>query len=337
MMRRTPSQALAAALVGDFFAAAVVSLDKDISATIRIASPEGPHVLDESCWDSDFTIERCCLVSHNVSISSGCWTTEDNDTYEECCRGFVSWHPPDQASPLRKSYDLALAEIMKRENCQHEGMVFGRIASALGFTQTAEVGVLGGTWSEYYLAVATSVDGRLSKDAAGEIQIHTMVDLWINQPEKASYVDGSGKLALGRHLEKAVHRLQRFWPRVRFVQQASDVAPRLFDDGSLDFVFIDARHDEYAVWQDMLAWWPKLRQGGLLAGDDYLDAAAAREVYESGWAENDWSICESGEVRPGAVKGAVNGFAAAFGLPVNLFRLPRASLSPQWLIFKPFK
>lgn len=48
-------------------------------------------------------------------------------------------------------------------------------------------------------------------------------------------------------------------------------AASLFPRGSVDFVFIDAAHDYTNVKADLLAWWPKIRPGGVLAGHDYSE------------------------------------------------------------------
>lgn len=46
-------------------------------------------------------------------------------------------------------------------------------------------------------------------------------------------------------------------------------AVKQFEDNSLDFVFIDASHEYQDVRDDILAWLPKVKQGGVLAGHDY--------------------------------------------------------------------
>lgn len=42
-----------------------------------------------------------------------------------------------------------------------------------------------------------------------------------------------------------------------------------FPDRSLDFVYLDGDHTEEGVQADLEAWAPKVRVGGILAGDDY--------------------------------------------------------------------
>lgn len=46
----------------------------------------------------------------------------------------------------------------------------------------------------------------------------------------------------------------------------------LYDDASLDFVFIDATHNYESFRADLLAWFPKVKLGGLIAGHDYAPA-----------------------------------------------------------------
>lgn len=46
-------------------------------------------------------------------------------------------------------------------------------------------------------------------------------------------------------------------------------AAAMFGGGVIDFVFIDAAHDEASVRADIAAWLPRVRPGGVLAGHDY--------------------------------------------------------------------
>jgi predicted O-methyltransferase YrrM len=42
-----------------------------------------------------------------------------------------------------------------------------------------------------------------------------------------------------------------------------------YEDNSLDFVFIDAGHDYESVKKDINSWYPKVKNGGIIAGHDY--------------------------------------------------------------------
>lgn len=45
-------------------------------------------------------------------------------------------------------------------------------------------------------------------------------------------------------------------------------ASSLFEDNSLDFVYIDGNHGYPFVYQDILTWYPKVRSDCYLTGDD---------------------------------------------------------------------
>ncbi len=53
------------------------------------------------------------------------------------------------------------------------------------------------------------------------------------------------------------------------IKMASVDASSLYENESLDVVFIDAAHDYLSVKADIAAWLPKVKSGGYLAGHDY--------------------------------------------------------------------
>ena len=57
---------------------------------------------------------------------------------------------------------------------------------------------------------------------------------------------------------KNIHRLHTF--------QAS----KLFDDNSIDFLYIDTAHEFEHVKKEINLWFPKVRPGGMIAGHDFF-------------------------------------------------------------------
>jgi len=57
--------------------------------------------------------------------------------------------------------------------------------------------------------------------------------------------------------------------RIELWRATSEEAAARVDDGSQDFVFLDADHRYDAVVADIRLWRPKVRRGGLLCGHDF--------------------------------------------------------------------
>lgn len=132
-----------------------------------------------------------------------------------------------------------------------------RLLQEIGATVGAEIGVQKGEFSEHLLA---NWDGFLY-----------MIDAW--EYQETGYVDPANvnHREHGTNLEETLNRSARFPDRHEIIQEYSVEAAALFDDGSLDFVYIDANHAYEAVLADLAAWYPKVRSGGIVAGDDFVD------------------------------------------------------------------
>ena len=61
----------------------------------------------------------------------------------------------------------------------------------------------------------------------------------------------------------------------------SDEAVKLYKDGSIDFLMIDGDHTYEAVKRDIEQWLPKMRSGGMIAGDDAYTDEITRAVYDA--------------------------------------------------------
>ena len=54
-------------------------------------------------------------------------------------------------------------------------------------------------------------------------------------------------------------------------QDAARTFRSSFPDNSIDWLYIDALHTNDALYRDLVAWFPKVRPGGSISGDDYGD------------------------------------------------------------------
>jgi predicted O-methyltransferase YrrM len=64
------------------------------------------------------------------------------------------------------------------------------------------------------------------------------------------------------------------------IKDYSVKASNLYEDKSVDFIFLDASHDYENVMNDLNAWFPKVKLGGVLAGHDYASEGVKKAVNE---------------------------------------------------------
>lgn len=152
----------------------------------------------------------------------------------------------------------------------------------------AEIGVLYGDTSAYLL-----------QEFSGLSLIS--IDPYLEYQEEGS---DRSQATMSEYEAIARQKLQAFGNRSILIKDFSENAVHQVRDNDLDFVFIDALHTYEAVKQDLKAWYPKVRSGGLVAGHDY---------------------------RWGGVGQAVNEFAASVG--VKGYVTPRES--DVWFFVKP--
>lgn len=121
----------------------------------------------------------------------------------------------------------------------------------LGFTRGVEIGVERGLYSE---VLCQSIPG---------LQLSS-IDMWQTYPAYREHVHQD---KLDRFYAEAQTRLAPY--NTQLIKAFSVDASREFEDGSLDFVYIDAAHDFLNVTQDLYHWSRKVRVGGIIAGHDF--------------------------------------------------------------------
>ena len=121
----------------------------------------------------------------------------------------------------------------------------------LGFKKGAEIGVFDGYFSEV-----------LCREIPG-LKLYP-IEKWECY---SGYRDGNYQLMLNEAYETTKRVLSPY--DCEIIKKHSVDAVQDFEDESLDFVYIDANHNYEFVKEDIEAWTPKVRKGGIVSGHDY--------------------------------------------------------------------
>ena len=129
-----------------------------------------------------------------------------------------------------------------------------------------EVGVFDGDFSERILAL-------------NEPRTLHLVDPWFTREDGTLYDGPTQDFATGEAASAALEQQYQLVQQ-RFAREIAagrvilhrtlshEVAP-LFPDGHFDWIYVDASHFYDDVKRDLHAFFPKLKPGGYIAGDDY--------------------------------------------------------------------
>lgn len=166
---------------------------------------------------------------------------------------------------ILKKYNIK-TDVIEIPNVTREDLA--ELFHELNFKRGAEVGVAAGEYSEVIM------------------QKNPQLDLMLGVDPYTPYKGYKDYVRLGTYtkLEEDAHNRLDKYINYRFVKKFSVEAADLVEDESLDFVYIDANHSEPYVTQDIEAWAPKVRPGGIVAGHDYARIKAKGEEDSTNWA-----------------------------------------------------
>jgi len=143
------------------------------------------------------------------------------------------------------------------------------------------------------------------------------IDPWLSA-DWEDYVDRSNVTQdeFDENYVFAKNRLAKYGDRSEIWRLLSVEAAERLPRHSMDFVYIDARHDYESVKEDLHAWFDKVRPGGILAGHDYADGILVQGDF--------------------GVKSAVDEFFAERGIPVHITQGPSpVEMFPSWVVLIP--
>lgn len=153
---------------------------------------------------------------------------------------------------MHKAGTKIVTEQSKRD------MVRGRLLKSLPKGGVvAEIGVWEGDFSQRILEICQPKELHL-------------IDPWLYLPEFSN--TGFGKKKNETLMEQRFHNVvARFQndPRVKVHRATSEAALAGFEDGTLDWVYIDGNHNEPFIGTDLKLSLQKVKPNGIIAGDDY--------------------------------------------------------------------
>jgi predicted O-methyltransferase YrrM len=114
------------------------------------------------------------------------------------------------------------------------------------------------------VGVYDGINAKSVLDNITNIEMY-LVDPYVEYKNPARFLNQENQNALYKKVKKKFEKDDR----VTIIRKPSIEAAELFDDKSLDLVFIDGNHEYEFVKRDILAWYPKIKTGGVLSGHDY--------------------------------------------------------------------
>ncbi len=139
-----------------------------------------------------------------------------------------------------------------------------------------------------WLGRSTACFGLLAQQAQKEIEINVVDTFTGTETEPCKSLHAPVLEAHGGNLRKVFTANMRACgvPARIFEGKSVDAASQ-FPDGSLDAVYLDGDHSSCGMWDDLKAWVPKVKPGGVICGDDYgVDFPGVTEAVQSYFAKD---------------------------------------------------
>jgi hypothetical protein len=132
---------------------------------------------------------------------------------------------------------------------------FPDLLNKLSYSSGIELGVFKGEFSKVIL---NNWSGTLY-----------LIDVWRPLPVE-EYDDVSNNQYHSNAYSDVIKNIKEYEDRAFMLRMGSKDAIKIFEDQSLDFIYIDANHTYESVKEDIELWYPKIKIGGMISGHDYV-------------------------------------------------------------------
>jgi len=101
-------------------------------------------------------------------------------------------------------------------------------------------------------------------------EVAVAVDIWADTGDIAVNDKGYSQEQLNSQYNNLVARIGDL-PNVKIIRDYSTNVAEEFEDNYFDLVYLDADHTFEGVCKDIHVWYPKVKHGGFLLGDDFVN------------------------------------------------------------------
>jgi len=162
-----------------------------------------------------------------------------------------------------------------------------------------------------------------------------MIDAWSHRPSDVGDKNFKNDAINNANMKAAMDNTKFAGDRRHVIQALSFDAAKDFEDNSLDWIYVDALHTYDALMIDLDAWYPKLRPGGLMTGDDYGDMKDTNLVSASRWETTYGGVAKNPANQWGVIR-ALSDFGAKHkGLDLKVTWMNDCYAYNAWYFVKP--
>ena len=196
-------------------------------------------------------------------------------------------------------------------------------AQVMGLTGiAAEIGVRDGLFAKHNLAAWSGekyymVDAWSFRPPDIEVGLSDATRDDMNEPQESPHI---------ARMEQARANTEQWSSRREMVREFSTVASLQFPVDDFDWVYVDALHTYEAVTRDLEAWYPLVKPGGLISGDDFVDASDAKMLEWNGNVPEHFSW---------GTRRAVTDFFRSVGVAIHVTYVYDCYMFPAWYALKP--